>query len=398
VPMLVALRPRNAPSVRIGKGTIRPGSDIPDDPLLTVTLRDVQLDFYAFLEERYSRLFSLTADLSLPLSLRFNAAANTVKPVLGNLASALTNVRPSNSEMLAEDPQVVADLLKAIIGLIEPVLASVLTPIELPTFQGFKVEIEDARGVVPLPGGAGYQHLALFAKLDLAPQHPMVAQVHTTVRIAESSVPDAEGARAGIAPVLVLEADADGPQPAGFAGWEFTWRADGGLWSPWVRGPRIPVTAPVLRLQGRHVVEVAAHAVGLRDFDDRDPARVTFLVDYEPPDVRLDADPETREIRTVASDAVTPADALSFRYRVDGIWQAPGRAATFRAAEATRLEVEATDESGRVGRAVYGPADEPRAIAPGAGVGAPSAGCAGVDAGVSALAALAWRARRRRKG
>src|SRR5207247_2407402 len=51
-PMMIVLKPGTPPEVKIGPGGMK--------PLLTVALKDLTIDFYASIDDRFARLFSLT--------------------------------------------------------------------------------------------------------------------------------------------------------------------------------------------------------------------------------------------------------------------------------------------------------------------------------------------------
>lgn len=404
VPMLVALRPKQAPEITLGLGTTKIGPNgerIPDDPLMTIDLRQVQIDFYALIEERQARLFSLTADIRLPLSLEFNPSLNTVRPVLADLETVVSNIVAANSEMLHEDPRIVADLISAIIGLVQPVLASVLAPMELPTFNGFKLEVRHASGTVPMANAAsGYQHMALLADLKLVPQTlPYVSAADTAAQLVEGFVPTRAAllGAAGARPVAVVQASGSGMIHRDFRGYEFSYRVDGSLWSPWIVNERLEIRSPVLLFEGRHDIEVRAREIDGAESEDLSPARVVFVVDYDAPAVRLELDAQLPIIRTLASDAVSRSDELVFRYRVgDGAWGADGAAREFFLSELgpnPGLEVEVVDGAGHVGRARYG-AVEPGGSA--ADQGPPGVGCTQGGAGLLAALGLLRLARRRR--
>lgn len=398
VPMLIALRPKTAPEVIIGKGTTKEvnGELVPDDPLLTIAMKQLQLDFYALIDDRFARLFSLRTDLNLPLSLEFGVN-NTVTPVLADLQSLVTNINAQNSEMLAENPQIVADLLDAIIGLVQPVLAGVLAPIELPSFSGFQLNIRDALGVLPYSSQAGHEHLALFADLKLAGM-PYSATTDTQVSLVEKFVPERQALLTGARPRAVVDVVAQGLTPNDFRGWEYSYRVDGGLWSPWTRRTRIEVASPVLLLQGRHLVEVRSRQIGVKETEDLTPAGVVVEVDYEAPVVALRVDADRRVVVTEASDAVSRQDELRYSYRVSGgAWSSFGEAREFALDELgfnPSLEVEVVDAAGRKARTYFGE--------PGDQVGAPvtsseaAGGCASVGTSLLALGALAFLRRRRR--
>jgi hypothetical protein len=403
-PLLIALRPKNPPQVRIGLGSTKTvgTNTVPDDPLLTVSMTQVQLDFYAFIEERFVRLFSIETDLSLPLSLKFDPVAGTVQPVLAGLDTALANTQALNSEILAEDPSELANLLPKLIGLVQPLLGSVLKPIALPTFSGLKLQIDSARGAMPDSSGASYQHLALFAELDVG-QH-LTARADTQARLVESTIPPVADVKAGRAdPVVVIEASGMGARSLAFKGYEYSYRIDGGLWYPYTRNARLQVKAPVLGLQGRHQIEVISREIGVGATEDDTPAVVGFVVDYEAPKVRLDFDSGSNTVRTVAQDAVWPESALSYRYRIGSAgWSSEGVAKPFTSDElgGQPLSVEVTDGSGHSAVAVYNQA--PTVRAPGSKL--PTAGsshlvgCTQAPASAWMLLLLAlWLVRRQRR-
>lgn len=402
VPMLISLRPKEAPHIIVGKGTMKEvnGQQVPDDPLLTVVMDDLQIDFYALLEDRFARLFSLRTDLRLPLSLEFTQD-NKVKLVLADLKTLLTNTSAQNSEMLAEDPKVVADLIDAVVGLIQPLLADLLAPIDLPEFSGFQIDIRQALGVIPFTAQPGHEHLALFADLKLAGAMPYTATSETSATLVEKFVPQRDALLAGARPKAVIDVSASGLKPRDFAGSEYSWRVNGGLWSPWTTQTRIEVAAPVLVFQGRHFVEVRSRERGVRQSEDPRPAGVIVEVDYEAPTVSLRLDPERRMVVTEAQDAVSRDDELRYSYRVSGsAWTSFGEPREFTLDDLganPSLEVEVRDSSGLKARTWFGePADQVDAL-PGTSGQATESGCASAGVSMLALSALALLRRRRRQ-
>jgi hypothetical protein len=390
VPMLIALRPKEPPTVRFGANTVN-GSQ-PVDPLVTFAAKSLSMDFYALIDERYSRLFSLTTDLKIPLSLEFKN--NTVRPVLANLQSTVSNITAQNSEMLSEDPKIVADLLDAIIGLVQPIIGSVLQPVALPTFSGLNISEVYAKGVQPYPQTAdGYQQLLFLTKFGNA--SPLVRTVDTAAKLVKADVPTATELSEGRRPVVKVDLSATG----GRGDYEYRYRVDRGLWSPWSREASPVLQAPVLMLQGRHTVEFIARNAGSLVSEDTTPAAVEVMVDYDAPVVKLSLDHATKTVGTDAHDAVSRDDELSFRYRVaGGDWASfvgPQAFALSRLGPDASLEVEVTDAAGRVGTAYFGtPAD---ALAdPGVKAAAVDAGgCASAPVSLLALAGLALVRRRR---
>lgn len=400
-PMMVVLRPARPPAVTVGEGTYDPITKKPIKPLLLVTLPDVSVDFYALLDDRYARLFSLTADISLPLSLIFEGC-DKVTPALGDLRSLITNIRTANSEMLAENPQVLADLVPAVIGLAEPALAGALSGFALPALGSFKLKVDAAKGLGRVTGTDAFNHLGLYAKLLPANAMCAVSAPRVTAALKASRMPAPEAMRLTGThrlpwPEAVLDVRALGK--AGSA--EFSFRIDDGLWTDFVpvQGDELVVSHPRFLLQGHHVISVRArvaedlHAISA-------PVRVDFLVDWEPPEVSLRQDLERDRLVVTARDVVAPAEALQFAYQV-------GRGATSEFGAAREISLSAVeaqggvtvfvkDQLGNVGQATWRPAEVAlRPDLPDVAEAPANAGCSS-GAGLVLVAAAAWLRRRRR--
>jgi hypothetical protein len=402
VPMLLALRPTVAPEVKIGRGKVNPTDK---DSLLTLNLKDTDLDFYAFVEERYVRLFTTRVDISFPLDLDFDPAMGTITPVIGDLNMAITKVKALNNEMkIAKDAEIEA-LIPTLVGVAGSQLGNAIPPISLPSIMGFSLNVLGARGSVPGAVGGGYQHLALFATLQAGA--PQMARADTAASLVESFVPAAplDLTSAASQPKAVIEMRGLGLQSLNFPGYEYSARVDGSFWSTWTTSTRLELAAPVLRLEGRHNIEVRSRIRGQAGTADLEPAKVIFTVDYVGPRVKL-VESETQVISTVAHDTVSADSELSYRYRVAGAdWTSWGAAQTFEVKSLgfqPSLEVEVRDAAGRTTRAIYGmSADELHA-----GVKIPKknssfanseqGGCTQAGAGAGALLALSMLLARRR--
>ena len=428
VPMKILLRPTLPPYVRIGKNTTRKdasGNDIPDDPLITLSFNKMNLDFYALVDERQVRIFTLQADLNLPLNLRPFANDNgTLQPVLGGLDTVLTNISalspdynpaatPDNgkpvqlpytagADMLAEDPGVVKDLLGAAVRLAQPLLAGVIKPIALPTMLGLKFEVRGIGGAVPMADlvADGYHHLAVWAQVGECGATGITCErytVRTQARVVERYLPSSlREVQAGARPSVTLDLSA---QQARSGRAQFTYRVDGSLWSPWLSQQRLTLTDPLFLVQGHHLIEVAAREAGDDATTDPNPVPVQFFVSYEAPAVTLTQRPDDGALVTRAHSASTPMQRLSFSYRVDGqqTWTQPGPARVFTQDElgGRGLTVSVSDDAGRSAQAHFG--DEEGTALARAGV---TGGCASTGGGFMALFGLFAVAlvRRQRKG
>ncbi|MEW5737772.1 MAG: hypothetical protein AB1938_02540 [Myxococcota bacterium] len=398
-PMMVVLRPARPPQVSIGQGTYDPVTKKPIKPLILLTLPELSIDFYAMIDDRQARLFTLTADISLPLSLIFEGC-DKVTPAIGDLKMLISNIRTANSEMLAEDPQVLADLVPAIIGLAEPAVASALKPFSLPSLGNFKLKVNEAKGVGNIAGTEAYNHLGIYAQLLGANEMCAVSAPRLTARLEGSRMPKAEEMRATGQkklpwPEAVLAVDAQGK--AGSP--EYAVRIDDGLWSdfrPAVNG-QLSVSHPRFLLQGAHTIwvrtRVAEDPQGISP-----PQPVGFLVDWEGPEVSVAPNRETDRLEVKAWDAVSHSSKLLFAYRVGAGETSdfgPAREISLSAVEQQGgVTVLAKDELGNVGQAVWrAPTVVVRPDVPTQpGSSVPSVpqpgGCAAVD-GVSVLGLLA---------
>ncbi len=406
-PMMIVLRPAQPPSIAVGLGTYDPVTKRPIKPLLTMTLPSVTMDFYAMLDDRYVRLFSLTADISLPLSLIFEQCS-TVQPALGDLKMVISNITTSNSEILAEDPRVLADLIPAVIGFVEPALANALKPFNLPTVGNFKLKVNESKGVSLIPGTQSYYHLGLYA--TLMPQNAQCAVTAplTVASLKQSVMPKAEDMRAtgnGLKwPTAVLDVQALGVSGTP----EFAYRIDNGLWSTFLRPDAdgsLAVSHPAFLMQGVHVIEVrsrmAEEAHGISA-----PVKVGFVVDWEGPEVTLAADRENDRLNITAHDVVSADSALQYAYRVgNGSFSSfgPAREISLSSIEnGGGLTVQVRDEAGLVTEVQHKVAVEFDRPSTGQGDAAPQTsgvGCSVVPSplwALSLLGALTYLRRQKR--
>ncbi len=405
-PMMIVLRPARPPAVTVGLGTYDPVTKKPLKPLLLIEMQDLSIDFYAQIDDRYARLFTLTADISLPLSLIFEGC-DKVTPAIGDLKSLITNIRTANSEMLAEDPKVLADLVPAVVGLAEPALAGALKPFQLPSLGQFKLQISGAKGVGNIAGTEAYNHLGIFAYLLPANATCAVSAPITQARLVRSVMPVAEEMRLRgkklrwPEAVLNVEALSKPGSP------EFSTKVDDGLWSDFIAAPggELVVSHPVFLLQGVHKIEVRAR-VAEDPHGISNPVSVGFTVDWEPPELRFTVDRDADRLVLAAHDQVSPLTSLQYAYAVGkGAFSdfGPERPISLSAVEAQGgVTVRVKDELGNVGELAWrAPTIDPRAGGQPAAsvVDAPAAAGCSTAGGLElfALTALAGLLRRRRR-
>lgn len=240
VPLRIVIRPVTPPTAVVGEGTVDTDGR-PLDPLLRLNWRDVEIDVYALLDDRQARLFTVAADLSLPLGVTLDGCAG-VTPVVGSLTGAITNVRVKNSEILAEPLTALQNLVPSLLTLAEPQLATGLTSFTIPEFNGFQLQLIGARGIGRVSGSMTYHHVGLYAELLSGGQMCKAKAKRVSSELIRSAVKSNDAAS--------LEAR---------AGQQYSWRVDKGLWSTWQKTDsmgRLQVRHPRLLLGGEHVIEV----------------------------------------------------------------------------------------------------------------------------------------------
>jgi len=240
-PLRIALRPVNPPKASVGLGSLTPAGQILE-PLVRLDWKGVELDVYAQLDDRFVRLFTLAADVTLPLGLRLDGC-DGLTPVLGDLTGAIVATDAKNSEILAEDPAVLKQLVPLLIAQVEPALANGFQKFLLPQFNGFKLKLLAARGISQVTGTQDYQHLGIYAQIQQATDlcTPM-------------------GKRAGAGPqVAVGKRGKEGVELIAPAGTTLSWRLDRGFWSPWLKvdsSGKLLVKHPKLTIDAEYALDV----------------------------------------------------------------------------------------------------------------------------------------------
>ncbi len=325
-PLAISLSPQLPPAALIGANRLGPpnasGVRRLEEPLITLDWPELWIDFHAFMDARWTRLFSLKVHLVLPIGVSFEPDGGVV-PLLGDLNAALTDIEVLNDELLLDDASRIATLLPTLIGpLLNTALSSAAGGFELPSVMGLSLAPQEGslRGVTE--GDEGF--ITLFA--DLVAAEAMGAGsgggMGNKSEEAVSAVSAERGARAaaraaramarGVAlerwvgreggftqaavvsvydPATEAFLSAEGlalgaeAQPSvtldlsvaeGSLGGapEFSWRVDGGPWRPYTPAARLVVRDPALLIPGDHAIEVRARDAADPLTLDPTPARV----------------------------------------------------------------------------------------------------------------------------
>ena len=339
-PMAIGIRPQAPPAIVLGKNTFVDdgmGGRRVDDPLLDMTFTALELDFFAQVEGQYIRLFTLVADLHLPLGLEVDPAG-TLTPVLGDVEGAFTNLTVKNSNALTETPAELEAIFPMLLDIALPQLAGGLGSFDVPAVGGLQISITDITAV------DNDQFLAIYG--SLRPAMMRTVPVETAAALVGLAAPatsvfvDATRWRPALRPRATLRLGGDG------ADLEWAVRVDGGLWSAWSPAAERVVSSERFWLQGKHTVEVAARRRGDPLSADPTPVVLEALFDTIEPTAVIEHAGD--EVRLGGVDLVS-GEALTVRWRWPGeAWEtAPAPVELSTAGRALAgLEVEVIDEAG----------------------------------------------------
>ncbi|MBA2662836.1 MAG: hypothetical protein H0U74_11105 [Bradymonadaceae bacterium] len=398
--------PQKPPTVTLGANTIAASGNTYTivEPLLTIDWSDLDIHVFGFVQDRFTRLFTLRVDILLPIAVAPDGMGG-ISPVMDDLDKAIRNVRPLRSELIVEDPQRLIQLLPVVLGVALPSIAALVTQsVQLPEFLGFRLVLEQS-DITSVDNASFIALFANFARgtspLQAALQPIVLATRVDAARVLESGMPR---------PMVELDVLAleRGWQSAPELSVEYSFRVDEGLWSLYQRTSTLAIEHPVLALQGEHRIEVRARYVGDLHSTSAIVSETPIVIDYQAPSLSLERDGAL--VRFVGEDVVD--HALEYRYRLVGTAQAEAAWSSWtrqdfveaRALEqSATLEVEVRDRAGYISAASLrivpakstrpGATDEPRAAAGCQNVGATPSGNA-LMFGV--LLAGLWALRRRR--
>ena len=377
-PLLLVTRPQKAVDFDIGDGTT-------DSPSLTIHIQDFEIDFYAFLFERYVRGFSVALDLNVGVNLEFTTDANgdpALMPILVGLDAENIGITVLNEEFLREDKATLETVLPSILDLALPLIADGLPAVALPEFAGFRLDdLELAKVTTPeddflaISGtmGASFTLAQLSQKFpSLKKSFPEITQPvarrarPASARLVKVTTPPPDQIRAalrgdgGSMPEVVIDApatDADG------APLEWTWNLNGGMWRPFQPGGQLVLHDGAFAIQGRYEIEMRSRVIG--DYRTMSAASdvIPVVIDSAPPRILVEQmTVEGGKVAVPAADFVTPRDKVAIAFgRVDDegpatAWAPGATASVSEAAELAApygvLKVFARDEMGNESSAV----------------------------------------------
>ncbi|MEQ9497090.1 MAG: hypothetical protein RIT81_09530 [Deltaproteobacteria bacterium] len=360
-PARLSIFPRAEPRILIGSGEVMPGMTEPTltDPLLVLDLDDFEIGFSALIEERWVHLMTVTADVEIGLG-AFVTANNELQFVVGDVSNAVTNVRVTNSDLLAEDPADLEDAIPGLINLALPGFTGALPPFALPgpaDLGGFDLSILGVRGV---EANGRYANVAVYADLAFDPSFVgnLSAAAETRAELTSLFVPSAQEFSVSNpgGPVWPEAEIALGGTAPGDGELEYQLRVDGGFWTPFFTTDRLKLIRPEFLAQGDHWVDVRAREVGAYRTLDPSPVRLSFTIDAEPPRLTAKMDYVRGGVVVRAWDVVSE-DAVVVTLGVDGAFaevtpDTTGFVPAPEVNDTAAIVVRAEDEAGHVSELV----------------------------------------------
>ena len=263
-PLLLVTRPQRAVDFAIGDNTAA-------SPALTIGLDHLEVDFYAFLYERYVRVFTLDLSLNVGVNLDLSQPAGqpaTIAPMLVGIDPANVHIKVLNSEFVRETPADLEAVLPSVFSLITPLLGN-LPSIAVPAFAGIKLKDLSIQHVTTNQD----DFLAIYGALDptsvlmppalddrdepstlVAPTPPSTG----TARLVSVTTPAADRVRGA----LLHEADGALPRVTfdvdhvDAAGRELEWsyQLDNGLWHQWRSDAPLVIEDQAFAWQGKYKI------------------------------------------------------------------------------------------------------------------------------------------------
>ena len=276
-PLLLVTRPQRAIDFTIGDNTTA-------SPALTMHLQHLEVDFYAFIWERYVRAFTLDLTMNVGINLEFETTGSTtvIKPSLVGISSSEVTVKVINSQFVRETAQHLEGVLPSVFDLVTPLLGT-LPDIPVPAFAGLSVNPLKVTKVT-----TSQDHfLALYAQLGSSPMMRLAAQedlnMAEIVQEMDEGIPTQQAPAAGRVTLL----DIDTPDAAvirdaliGHNGalpsvsfeverfdaqgreLEWTWNLNGGFWRPYTSASPLVITDKAFAWQGKYEIGLKSRVKG----------------------------------------------------------------------------------------------------------------------------------------
>jgi hypothetical protein len=302
-PLLLVTRPQRAIDFTIGDNTTA-------SPAITLGIDHMEVDFYAFLYERYVRAFTLDLSMNVGVNLEFEQAAGQpvkIKPTLVGISSDKIKIEVINSEFVKETPADLEAVLPSVFSLVTPLLGN-LPEITVPPFAGFQLDNLSIQHVttsqddfLALYGSLGPSTLmrqiasrdflmsSAVAAMDVgatAPQPPSTGKA----RLASVVTPPADKVRSallheagGAMPRVTFDVD---PYDTGGRELEWTYQLDDGMWRPWRGAHPLVIEDLAFAWQGKYTIGLKSRVKG--DYHTvSEPLQIPVIIDSVAPQISV---------------------------------------------------------------------------------------------------------------
>ncbi|MGE0397458.1 MAG: MYXO-CTERM sorting domain-containing protein [Kofleriaceae bacterium] len=279
-PLLLVTRPQKPVDFTIGDNT-------PTSPALTLGIQNLEVDFYAFLFERYVRAFTLDLSMNVGVNLEFEQMPGMpaqIKPTLIGISSSTVQVKVLNSEFVRETPQHLEMVLPSVFDLVTPLLGNIGT-IQVPDFAGFSLnQLSIAHITTPnddflaLQANLGSSTLmkqiaqtnpfamaqvnAMDAEFGPSPQSTAVARLKSVTTPSPEKLREAMTKGGPGMPEVVFEAD---KYDATGRELEYSYELNGGMARPFMTpdaNGHLVIRDPAFAWQGKYTIGIKSRAKG----------------------------------------------------------------------------------------------------------------------------------------
>ncbi len=285
-PAIITVTPYQPPVATMGAGT-------EDEGHLIFDWEQVEISFYVLSQERFARIFAVTADLTMGASVLKDPATDTLKlsivqgPDVGNFTQTYNELLPNVSFV---------EVLESLVGLVFDAALGNGLEFELDFADALSGALGvplylDFHGIETLPA-SDPEYLNMYLSLtDTPPAMPEMRTAATPVRPALADTPGIYQERDDNPVALPTgEVRLSGTPFDLVPGTEYFVTIDFGM----LRGPFVvddegvlTVRDARLRLLGRHTLYLRGRPPGLHDQLQPEADVVSFFVDPVPPKVRL---------------------------------------------------------------------------------------------------------------
>jgi MYXO-CTERM domain-containing protein len=313
--MGLSIRPQKPPVITLGDN-----KDF-KSPLLDIQLKDTDLDFYSWSEDRFVRLFTGRIDIRVPMNMEAGkdgiALKFADKTKDGQPPIQFTNPRVSNNTILLEKDAAVGKLVESIGGLIPASALGNIKPFKLDSaLASFGVKLTiPPEGIRKVVNKDGDPFLGIFASLELSGAAMPTSKTSAAVRSVKVDAKNfALGTTGEAPPEVVVHADSnldDGSHKV-----QYAYRVDRGPQSMFAEGRDFTVRSPFFILQGKHTVFVSSRLSGVAD-SEGEAVALPVVIDTLAPFVAVQ-NVVPGLVKIQASDLVTDAQDLKVEARIDG--------------------------------------------------------------------------------